>query len=211
LKEDVLPEAKSNLIDLMKQRGEISVDDGSEKLGLAKTTIRQHLIALESMGFVETRSQRHGRGRPRKLYSLSEKADEFFERREREFLVGLVEFLVDHGHEDLVNQYIEHLADELRDGLDVSHLDPRSRLEALEDLATRQGFMAKIVEREDATTLEFRNCPFYQVAEINDYFCQMEHQHIDDILGQKVERIEHRLDGDTICTYCIGGTKDESS
>jgi predicted ArsR family transcriptional regulator len=204
VKEDVLPEAKSDLIDLIKSRGEISVDEGAEALDLAKTTIRQHLAKLEAMGFVKTRSHRHGRGRPRKMYGLTEKADDFFERRDREFLVGLIEFLRMNDQEALIQEYIENLANQLRDGLDVSHLDIESRIRALELLARRQGFMANRADQSETTAvLEFRNCPFTQVAKLTDYLCQQELEHIRDIIGEPVERIQHRVNGDPTCAYCI--------
>ncbi|MGM0557043.1 MAG: helix-turn-helix transcriptional regulator [Myxococcota bacterium] len=210
MKEAVLPEAKAELIDLIKSCGEISVDDGADELGLAKTTIRQHLAKLESMGFVKTRSHRHGRGRPRKMYGLTEKADDFFERRDREFLVGLIEYLRARDQEALICSYIEELADELLDGLDVSHLDLERRIRALELLARRQGFMAKRADDSEHTAiLEFRNCPFSQVAQLTDHLCEQELEHIRDIIGKPVERVKYRVNGDQTCAYCI--KKDDDS
>ncbi len=203
MKDVVLQEAKSDLLDLIKKRSEISVEDGSEALGLAKTTIRQHLSKLVSMGFVDTRSHRHGRGRPRKMYSLTEKSEVFFEQRENEFLMRFLQYLYDEGRDEVVREFIVEMGHELRDGLDVSDAEISERISALEALARRQGFMAQTVDNDDHTILEFRNCPFFKVAKITDFFCKIEHQHVEEILGIPVERIRHRLNGDQTCAYCI--------
>lgn len=208
MKDVVLQEAKSDLLDLIKERSEISVEDGSDALGLAKTTIRQHLSNLVSMGFVDTRSHRHGRGRPRKMYSLTEKSEVFFEQRENEFLMRFIQYLNDEGRDDVVREFIVEMVHEVCDGLDVSDAEISERISALEALARRQGFMAQTVDNDDHTILEFRNCPFFKVAQVTDFFCKIEHQHVEEILGIPAERIRHRLKGDQTCAYCIKGGGD---
>ncbi|MGM0555346.1 MAG: helix-turn-helix transcriptional regulator [Myxococcota bacterium] len=200
----LLSKTKSELIELIKRNVEISVNEGADSLGLATTTIRQHLTTLENQRIVKTRSKRHGRGRPRLLYALTDRGEAFFEEYDQEFLSGLMAFLFEKGLGDVVHEYIERLADSLSQKLDLEGSDAAERGSALISFFRRRGFMPEIDETPAGETLlTLRHCPYSTVAGCSKRVCDIEKQWLQDIWGSDVERTRHRLEGDDACTYCL--------
>jgi predicted ArsR family transcriptional regulator len=201
---NLLSKTKSQLIELIKRNVEISVDEGAESLGLATTTVRQHLTALEEKGLVETRSQRHGRGRPRLLYSLTQNGEAFFEEHDQEFLSGLMAFLFDRGLGNVVHEYIEKLGESLSETIDLEGTAVGERIDAMVSFFRQRGFMPELGENADGDTLlTFRHCPYATVADCSERVCDVEKRWIEKLWGGQVERVSHRLDGDDACTYCL--------
>ena len=69
---------KGQILALLKRRGHQTVEALTEQLGLAPMTVRQHLTSLERDGLVQAASERQPKGRPRYVYSLTEKGEETF-------------------------------------------------------------------------------------------------------------------------------------
>ncbi|MGM0557042.1 MAG: helix-turn-helix transcriptional regulator [Myxococcota bacterium] len=205
MKEDVLNQAKSDLIDLIKREGEVYVDLAAEAMDLAKTTIRQHLTSLEDMGFLQTHRHRHGRGRPRKMYSLTDKAEQFFEKRDDEFLVGFLKDLIAQGNSRLIDDYIERRCQRVKDEMkEDGFVFDGDGIEATEEFLSRRGFMPRIErDEQDLVKLVLRNCPYSRVVESTQYICQVEERTIEGMLGRKITRTKHIGSGDRVCEYCV--------
>ena len=87
--------SKTKILALLKRSGSRSVDDLATALQLAPMTVRQHLTALERDELVTVAEQRNGAGRPRHLYSLTERGDAAFPRRYDRFAALLLNELRD--------------------------------------------------------------------------------------------------------------------
>ena len=198
----VLSDAKAGLVDLMKRRGEISVEQGANALQLAKTTIRQHLSNLQDQGFVETRNKRHGRGRPRKMYRLTDKAGVFFPSREAELLQHLLEFLRDTGREDVIDEFLsretQRIAAEIREELGPSDSFDLSQVQ--QALAER-GFLPRCRREGDDVVVELCNCPFAAAVDVTQEVCHKEKSILESLLDGPVEREAFMPDGDPCCRY----------
>jgi len=73
--------SKFRILATLKRTGSRSVDDLAAALQLAPMTVRQHLTALERDALVSAVESRNGAGRPKHLYSLTERGDAAFPRR----------------------------------------------------------------------------------------------------------------------------------
>jgi len=87
--------SKARILAVLKRSGARSVDDLAAALQLAPMTVRQHLTALERDELVSVAEQRNGAGRPRHLYSLTERGDAAFPRRYDRFAALLLTELQD--------------------------------------------------------------------------------------------------------------------
>jgi predicted ArsR family transcriptional regulator len=87
--------SKARILAVLKRCGARSVDDLAAALQLAPMTVRQHLTALERDELVTVAERRNGAGRPRHLYSLTERGDAFFPRRYDRFASMLLAELQD--------------------------------------------------------------------------------------------------------------------
>jgi predicted ArsR family transcriptional regulator len=82
--------SKTRILAVLKRCGQSSVDDLASALSLAPMTVRQHLTALERDELVSVAERRNGAGRPRHLYSLTERGDAAFPRRYDRFAALLL-------------------------------------------------------------------------------------------------------------------------
>lgn len=85
----VLKPPKDEILRIIKKQGGATVDDISQNLALASTSIRQHLAALERDQLVKSMTIRKGAGRPKILYSLTELANNLFPKR-YDFLLSMI-------------------------------------------------------------------------------------------------------------------------
>jgi predicted ArsR family transcriptional regulator len=85
----VLKPPKNEILRIIKKQGGATVDDISKSLSLAPTSIRQHLAALERDQLIKSITIRHGAGRPKILYSLTELANNLFPKR-YDFLLSMI-------------------------------------------------------------------------------------------------------------------------
>ena len=69
---------RQQILGRLQRQGRATVKELGQLLGLASTGIRQHLTVMERDGLLEAREERGRVGRPRLVYSLTEKADGLF-------------------------------------------------------------------------------------------------------------------------------------
>ena len=67
-----MQETRQQILDYLRRRGEASIRDLGQHLGLTATGVRQHVTILERAGLVRSREQRGRVGRPALLYQLSD-------------------------------------------------------------------------------------------------------------------------------------------
>ncbi|MGD9892020.1 MAG: helix-turn-helix transcriptional regulator [Dehalococcoidia bacterium] len=82
--------SKVRILAVLKRCGPRGVDDLATELHLAPMTVRQHLTALERDEMVSVTEQRNGAGRPRHLFSLTDRGDSAFPRRYDRFAAMLL-------------------------------------------------------------------------------------------------------------------------
>src|SRR5579875_1997100 len=72
---------KSQLLALLKRSGPQTVASLAQDLGLASTTVRQHLTSLDRDGLVRVTAERRPKGRPQYVYELTETGERTFPKR----------------------------------------------------------------------------------------------------------------------------------
>jgi predicted ArsR family transcriptional regulator len=172
--------------------------------------VRHHLEALEARGLlaVETEAPAGAgrRGRPRRLFRLTEAADDFFPKNYSGLLQSLLEHLEEAGGDEGVDSVFRarriRLEGELRTRLEGKDL--RSRVAALAELQDRSGYMADWEDLPDGSyLLREHNCAVCKVARRFTQVCENELQLIRDVTLADVQREQHIVAGDSFCAYRI--------
>jgi predicted ArsR family transcriptional regulator len=160
--------SKTRILALLKRCGQSSVDDLASALSLAPMTVRQHLTALERDELVTVAERRNGAGRPRHLYSLTERGDAAFPRRYDRFAALLLAELQDLDLDALAGQDCPD-----RMGLVLDRLAGREASPHIERLAG-----LSLPERAQATAAVLHETGGFAEAvaaaggvEIRDYNC----------------------------------------
>lgn len=205
----VSSDTRRELLQLVKRQGSLSLDEAMEALGMARTTVREHLLRLERKGLVERSTERNGRGRPSLRYEMTSKAKILFPSRDGELLGRLLEFLQKQEAEALVTAFFESYWSErtqrAKQALEaVGEEDTEGRLERLAGILEEEGFMPVIERSEGGVTIRECNCPFPESVKRTRTPCQLEAAFYEEILGAAVERSAYIPDGNAACTYELG-------
>jgi predicted ArsR family transcriptional regulator len=186
----------------------------AEQLGISPTAVRRHLDALLADGEAETRdaSRRgpRGRGRPAKLFLLTEAGRARFGHAYDDLAVSAIRFLAEHAGEDAVRAFAERrvasLVEPHRAAITGSS-DPATRAEALATALTREGYAASTRQvgapapgQNVGAQLCQHHCPVAHVAAEFPQLCEAETEAFAQLLGTHVQRLATIARGDSACT-----------
>jgi len=86
-------DTKKRLLDLIKRKGSISIDQAINHTRLARTTLREHLLHLERDGLVKHEHMRSGPGRPGLKFRLTKEGNNLFPSYKPALISDLLKFL----------------------------------------------------------------------------------------------------------------------
>jgi predicted ArsR family transcriptional regulator len=200
----------------LRHDGPSSPEELATILGVSRTGVLQQLHALETAGLVSRQAVRHGVGRPRHVYDVTDAAQDLFPTNYDGLASGLLAAIRAIGGEELVDGVFDERRRITRDRIRqrmADRLAPEARLvDRARELAViqdEQGYLAEAVIGADGVIrLIERNCAIHRVAADNGAACQAELDLFREILGPDVERETHIAAGDRCCTYRIGIVSD---
>ncbi len=202
---------REQALDLLRQRGELTVAELTALLGIAQPAVRRHLDILTAEGLVEFRSVRQHTGRPYFVYTLTERAQEQASTgysRLVERLLGELRALDDdtgagsHLTETLLARMSEHLAEEHRASISGNTLEARAA--SLVATLAGEGILDDFEVRDDGVHLINSRCPYRRAALASDEVCRSEQRAISLLLETPVQQIGRIVDGRTCCEYLVG-------
>jgi predicted ArsR family transcriptional regulator len=211
-----VPSLRQELLTRLRQDGPSSPDRLAADLGASRTGVLQQLRTLEDAGLVRRQTVRHGVGRPRHLYDVTEQAQDLFPANYDGLATGLLAAIRSVGGESLVADVFEarrrltletvrqRMAERL--GPDASLADRVRELAVIQD---EQGYLSSAVLGSDGVIrLVEHNCAIHRVASDATAACRAELELFRDVLGTDVERETHIAAGDRCCSYRVGSAAD---
>ena len=207
---------RRNLLVMLRHEGPSAPEDLATALGASRTGVLQQLHALETAGLVSRRSVRHGVGRPRHVYDVTDAAQELFPTNYDGLALGLLAAIRAIGGDALVDDVFDErrrttetrVRQRLSERLpaDASVEDRARELAVIQD---EQGYLAEAhVGADGVLRLVERNCAIHHIAADSAAACRAELDLFRDILGTDVQRETHIAAGDRCCTYRIGSATD---
>ncbi|MAM19970.1 MAG: transcriptional regulator [Bacteroidota bacterium] len=206
----------NNLIDdqekalqILKNKGEITIKELAELLGITTEGARFQIMKLDSNGLVKSENRSKGRGRPKQFWSLTAKGHSRFPDAHAEMTVKLIEKIRTSYGEAMLEEVINATSADNRANYSrqiTTNDSLSSKVEKLAAIRDREGYMAKAREQEDGSFLLVENhCPICSAAKVCQGFCRAELQTFREVLGEnvEVERVEHILSGARRCAYVV--------
>ncbi|MBK1788209.1 helix-turn-helix transcriptional regulator [Prauserella cavernicola] len=199
---------------LLLEQGPMTAVAVAEQLGISPTAVRRHLDVLLADSEAETReaSRRgpRGRGRPAKLFLLTEQGRARFGHAYDDLAVAAVRFLAEHAGEDAVRAFAERrvaaLVEPYQDSV-TGEGAPASRAEALATALTREGYAASTRQVGAGEQLCQHHCPVAHVAAEFPQLCEAETEAFAKLLGTHVQRLATIARGDAACTTHVPADK----
>jgi len=182
----------------------------AEAVEINPISVRHHVNKLEAEGLIQSEEERHGVGRPRLIYSLTNKGMEQFPQRYLQLTLRLLQQMKENLSDNELGEIFQDLAkgivDEMTHNVNLDDLSLKERLELLEQVLTSEGFMVNIVEEDDNFYLIEASCPYHHVGGDHPEICVVDRELIAHFTSSEPQRIECILDGDTQCKYQIKKT-----
>lgn len=188
-----------------------TIIDLAEKVGISPISVRHHIASLEAEGLIASEDERHGVGRPRQVFFLTETGIEQFPTRYVRLTIRLLEHLKETMPAAMINklftQMAEDLARDLADGTEMKNLTIQERLNLVKDLLRREGFNIEWEQNEDGYQIHEASCPFYYIGQNHPEVCTVDQILISKVLSVPTEKVKCILNGDSSCTYIVSNSE----
>ena len=178
----------------------------AEQLQMTSMGARQHLESMEREGLVAHHFVSEGKGRPKKKWFLTDKAQSHFPDSHANLLVNLLghmqEQLGKDAYESLIKVREEEMLVNYRNNL-AKFNSPKEKLNKLAQIRTDEGYMAQVLEENGEILFIENHCPICSAASKCQQFCRSELSIFRQVLECEVERVEYILDGARRCVYKV--------
>lgn len=188
----------------LQRRGEGTIKDMEQLLGISTTAVREHLTHLQARGLIDARLVRQGPGRPHMTYFLTPKAQSLFPK-EYDTLINLLlrEITSQEGSDRvqvILNAVGARLAEEYR--AQVSGEELTERLETLRGALEARGIPVEI--QPSAEGFRFFACPYLEVAQEHAAVCAMDRRMVEQVLGESITLEEGTIrEGRRSCHFLV--------
>jgi DeoR family suf operon transcriptional repressor len=175
------------------------------EVGINAISVRHHLTHLQAGGLVAAEEERHGVGRPRMVYLLTENGMAHFPTGYLRLTNNLLDHLklsVSPGELDGIFKSIaDKLTSEYQPSL--SHLNLEQKLELLTRVMAKEGF--NIEWKHSGNQYEIReiSCPFYRIGKNHPEVCLFDRTLISNILSISPEKIQIQHLDDSLCAFIV--------
>jgi DeoR family suf operon transcriptional repressor len=182
-----------------------TVHDLAQSVGINAISVRHHLTSLQAEGLVGAEEERHGVGRPRLIYTLTEKGIERFPTR----YLRLMNRILDHLKATLPQQSIRNLFSEIANQMvtDLSDkgkfLNLEGKLSLLKETLVEEGFTLDWEKQGDKYIIREVNCPYFHISRTHPEVCLLDQTFISTVLSIPAEKVKCILNGDAGCAYTI--------
>ena len=182
----------------------------AQRLGLTAAGVRRHLDVLVDRGLIAASEQRvygsRGRGRPAKVFSLTDAGRDDFYSAYDDLAISALEFLAVEAGSTAVTKFAATRAAqaEARYGERIAAADPAvTSTQALAGALTQDGYVASVQPSASGEQLCQHHCPVAHVAERFPQLCEVETALFSRLLGVHVQRLATIAHGDGVCTTHI--------
>jgi predicted ArsR family transcriptional regulator len=170
-------------------------------------SVRHHISRLQAEGLVTSEEERHGVGRPRQVYYLTESGLEQFPTRYLRLTIRLLEQLKENLPPKMVNQLFSQMATDLVEeysrSVNLQGLSTEERLDLIHDLLKEEGFEIEWERQDDQYLIREINCPYLHVGQTHPEICRIDQTLISTMLNMPTEKVKCVLDGDNHCMYVV--------
>ncbi len=197
---------RQEILEILREEKQATVEDLAQRLELTPMTIRHHLNVLQAQNLVVASKVRRSQkvGRPRLVYTLTDTADDLFPQNYAKlasYLVSEVKETV--GLEEakaILRRIAGRVAKEAPPAVEGQSFE--DRLQQVVDFLESQGFIVRWHKTDEGYVLTNINCPYRHVSRAHGELCIMDTTLITQLVGVEPRR-HTTFRGDAPCTYLL--------
>lgn len=182
-----------------------TINDLAEAVDINAISVRHHLTSLQAEGLVTAEEERHGVGRPRLVYFLTEKGRERFPTRYLRLTNRLLDQLKESLPAPVVSKLFAEMATEMAADYSeqVKGMDVEERLDLVKQMLGEEGFSVEWEKRGAQYHIREITCPYYHVGQSHPEVCTLDQTLISSVLSIPAEKVQCVLHGDSHCTFVV--------
>jgi DeoR family transcriptional regulator, suf operon transcriptional repressor len=196
---------KDKILQTLLRHPKVTINELAEAVEINPISVRHHLTNLQMEGLIEAEEVRHGVGRPRLVYSLTQDGMERFPtkylRLTTRLLTQMKETMPAPVVAKLFNQIAEDLASEYSS--QIQGLSMEERLEFVKELLAQEGFTVEWEKKGSEYQIHEISCPYYQIGVAHPEVCTVDQTLISKMLALPANKVQCILDGGSHCTYVV--------
>lgn len=196
---------RDRILQTLLRQPRTTINQLAEAVGINPISVRHHLTNLQVEGLVSAEEERHGVGRPRLVYFLTEAGMERFPTR----YLRLTTRLLAQMKESMPGPVVGKLFSEMADGLALEYADQmkglsmEERLDLAKSLLSEEGFTVEWEKVGGQYRIHEITCPYLQIGQAHPEVCTVDQTLISKILAVPAEKVQCILQGDAHCTYVV--------
>jgi len=194
------------LNELLQHKAGVTLDELVVAVGLSRTAVNQHLIALEREGCVQKAAPRKTGGRPLHVYVLTDEGANRFPKQYSWFSKLLIRTLRERFGVEEASQYMYDLGVKMSADL-IPRLVGKNRMERIAEIVqimNETGFVARTVSPNGTDKLlriECKNCVYHDLSKDYPEVCRFDVGFLSGLMGAEVEQQECMQRGGDACRF----------
>jgi len=192
---------------LLTHKKGLTIDELAKKLGITRTAVQQHALALEQGGYIEKGSLASTGGRPSQVYILSKNGNELFPKQYSWFsellLNSLKSQLGGEGLEEKMREMGRSLGESLKPRLQGKSLP--EKIHEVSRIMQELGYKSEVIaeEGEELPTLAAHNCIYHHLAQEFEEVCQLDCSILETLLDKEIVHEECMVRDGEVCKFKI--------
>lgn len=205
----IMKSTRDRILQILLKNPGATINDLAEAVGINPISVRHHLNNLQAEGLIKSQEERHGVGRPRLIYSLTEQGMEKFPTRYLRLTTRLLDQLKTSLPGPMVSELFAEMASSLAEDYaeQMLGLKMEERLDLIKELLAEEGFTIEWEKFEDQYRIHEITCPYLQIGHDHPEVCTVDQTLISKMLAVPAEKVECILDGGAHCTYVVKNTE----
>jgi DeoR family suf operon transcriptional repressor len=196
---------RDKILQTLLEKPRSTINALAEAVGINPISVRHHLTNLQMEGLVEGQEERHGVGRPRLVYILTDEGMERFPTRYMQLTTRLLSQMKDSMPGPVVANLFNQIAEDLASqyASDVQNLTMEERLDFVKQILAHEGFTVRWEKKGGQYEIHEISCPYYQVGATHPEVCSVDQTLISRMLAVPANKVQCILSGAAHCTYVI--------
>jgi DeoR family transcriptional regulator, suf operon transcriptional repressor len=194
---------------LLDHKGGATLDELAAHLGITKTAVKEHLIKIETYGYLSYVDTKGAVGRPRRRYLLTQEGHDAFPKQYSWLSNVLLEQLAESLGKEEVSQLMRDLADKVAKSMAPRFKDKTTSADLLAEVTAtlnELGYRASLKQSDlrKGAVVEATNCVYHNVAKAHPSLCKFDVRFIENVTGGlKVDLESCIARGGNVCRFCI--------
>jgi predicted ArsR family transcriptional regulator len=192
------------LLTLLK-KPQSTINELAESVNINTISVRHHLSSLQVDNLIVAEEVRHGVGRPRLVYSLTEEGLEKFPTR----YFRLTNRILKRVRNSIPSEEVSELFKEIAKDIASDHqktlkqMTIEEKLNYIQELLDEEGFYVDWEKQDKQYVINEVSCPYFHVVLTNPEVCSLDQTLISEMLSLPAHKIDCILTGGKHCSYVI--------